>query len=84
MMFPPGTSDWVVGALFGGTYHREGLELRDRQFPSQSLTKKEKFLFTLVLKIFLNEVFTYLPTGRGTVYCLRYETPKALDNLHSF
>lgn len=29
--FAPGASDWVVGAVFGGTYQREGLELRDRQ-----------------------------------------------------
>ncbi|HLS03565.1 MAG TPA: carboxymuconolactone decarboxylase family protein [Actinomycetales bacterium] len=29
--FAPGSSDWVVGAVFGGTYQREGLELRDRQ-----------------------------------------------------
>lgn len=29
--FSPGASDWVVGAVFGGTYQREGLELRDRQ-----------------------------------------------------
>jgi len=27
----PGSSDWVVGAVFGGPYQREGLELRDRQ-----------------------------------------------------
>src|SRR5699024_8715599 len=26
-----GASDWVVGAVFGGTEQREGLELRDRQ-----------------------------------------------------
>jgi len=48
MRFAPGSSDWVVGAVFGGTYQREGLELRDRQFPSQSLTKKEKFLLVLL------------------------------------
>ncbi|MDP9805587.1 4-carboxymuconolactone decarboxylase [Trueperella bonasi] len=24
-------SDWVTGAVFGGTYQREGIELRDRQ-----------------------------------------------------
>ncbi|MGO1402871.1 MAG: carboxymuconolactone decarboxylase family protein [Flaviflexus sp.] len=29
--FAPGSSDWVVGAVFGGTYQRGGLELRDRQ-----------------------------------------------------
>lgn len=29
--FAPGASDWVVGAVFGGTYQRPGLELRDRQ-----------------------------------------------------
>ena len=29
--FAPGASDWVVAAVFGGTYQREGLELRDRQ-----------------------------------------------------
>src|SRR5699024_12155677 len=29
--FAPGASDWVVGAVFGGTYQREGLGLRDRQ-----------------------------------------------------
>lgn len=29
--FAPGASEWVVGAVFGGTYQREGLELRDRQ-----------------------------------------------------
>ncbi len=29
--FAPGSSDWVVGAVFGGTYQREGIELRDRQ-----------------------------------------------------
>ncbi|WP_063836164.1 carboxymuconolactone decarboxylase family protein [Actinacidiphila yeochonensis] len=27
----PGFADWIVTALFGGTYQREGLELRDRQ-----------------------------------------------------
>jgi 4-carboxymuconolactone decarboxylase len=27
----PGFADWVVTALFGGTYQREGLDLRDRQ-----------------------------------------------------
>ena len=27
----PGFADWVVTALFGGTYQRPGLELRDRQ-----------------------------------------------------
>lgn len=29
--FAPGASDWVVGAVFGGTYQRDGIELRDRQ-----------------------------------------------------
>lgn len=29
--FAPGASDWVVAAVFGGTYQREGLALRDRQ-----------------------------------------------------
>lgn len=29
--YAPGASDWVVGAVFGGTYQREGLALRDRQ-----------------------------------------------------
>lgn len=29
--YAPGASDWVVGAVFGGTYQREGLEMRDRQ-----------------------------------------------------
>ena len=29
--FAPGASDWVVGAVFGGTYQREGITLRDRQ-----------------------------------------------------
>jgi len=29
--FAPGASDWVVGAVFGGTYQRDGLQLRDRQ-----------------------------------------------------
>ena len=29
--YAPGASDWVVGAVFGGTYQREGLTLRDRQ-----------------------------------------------------
>lgn len=29
--FAPGVSDWVVGAVFGGTYQREGIELSDRQ-----------------------------------------------------
>lgn len=27
----PGFTDWIVTALFGGTYLREGLSLRDRQ-----------------------------------------------------
>lgn len=27
----PGFPDWVVTALFGGTYQRDGLSLRDRQ-----------------------------------------------------
>ena len=29
--YAPGASDWVVGTVFGGTYQRDGLELRDRQ-----------------------------------------------------
>jgi len=29
--YAPGASDWVVGAVFGGTYQRDGLELRDGQ-----------------------------------------------------
>ena len=29
--FAPGASDWVVQAVFGGTYQREGISLRDRQ-----------------------------------------------------
>lgn len=29
--YAPGASQWVVGAVFGGTYQREGIELRDRQ-----------------------------------------------------
>jgi len=29
--YAPGASDWVVGAVFGGTYQREGIALRDRQ-----------------------------------------------------
>lgn len=29
--FAPGASDWVVGAVFGGTYQREGIDLRTRQ-----------------------------------------------------
>ena len=29
--FAPGSSDWVVEAVSGGTYKREGLDLRDRQ-----------------------------------------------------
>lgn len=29
--FAPGASDWVVEAVFGGTYQRPGIELRDRQ-----------------------------------------------------
>lgn len=29
--FAPGASDWVVEAVFGGTYQREGISLRDRQ-----------------------------------------------------
>lgn len=29
--YAPGASDWVVEAVFGGTYQRAGLELRDRQ-----------------------------------------------------
>ncbi|WP_223183754.1 MULTISPECIES: hypothetical protein [unclassified Streptomyces] len=27
----PGYADWIVTALFGGTYQREGLSLRDRR-----------------------------------------------------
>lgn len=27
----PGFADWMVTALFGGTYQRDGLSLRDRQ-----------------------------------------------------
>ncbi|WP_433475633.1 carboxymuconolactone decarboxylase family protein [Spirillospora sp. CA-142024] len=27
----PGFADWIVTSLFGGTYQREGLSLRDRQ-----------------------------------------------------
>jgi len=27
----PGFADWIVSCLFGGTYQREGLALRDRQ-----------------------------------------------------
>ncbi|WP_028933359.1 carboxymuconolactone decarboxylase family protein [Pseudonocardia spinosispora] len=27
----PGFADWVITALFGGTYQRDGLSLRDRQ-----------------------------------------------------
>ena len=27
----PGFPDWIVSTLFGGTYQREGLSLRDRQ-----------------------------------------------------
>lgn len=27
----PGFDDWIVGAVFGGTYQREGLSARDRQ-----------------------------------------------------
>lgn len=29
--FAPGASDWVVGAVFGGTYQRDAIKLRDRQ-----------------------------------------------------
>lgn len=29
--FAPGASDWVVEAVFGGTYQRSGIQLRDRQ-----------------------------------------------------
>src|SRR5699024_10474907 len=29
--FAQGSSDWVVEAVFGGTYQREGIELRERQ-----------------------------------------------------
>lgn len=34
--YAPGASDWVVGAVFGGTYQREGLTLRDRQMLNMS------------------------------------------------
>jgi 4-carboxymuconolactone decarboxylase len=34
--YAPGASDWVVGAVFGGTYQREGLSLRDRQMLNMS------------------------------------------------
>ena len=34
--YAPGSSDWVVGAVFGGTYQREGLSLRDRQMLNMS------------------------------------------------
>ncbi len=27
----PGFDEWIVGAIFGGTYQREGLTARDRQ-----------------------------------------------------
>ena len=27
----PGFADWIITALFGGTYLRDGLDLRDRQ-----------------------------------------------------
>ena len=27
----PGMADWVIGAVFGGTYQRSGISLRDRQ-----------------------------------------------------
>ena len=27
----PGLDDWILGAVFGGTYQRAGLSLRDRQ-----------------------------------------------------
>ena len=30
----PGFADWIVTALFGGTYQRAGLSLRDRQVPN--------------------------------------------------
>lgn len=29
--YAPGASDWVVEAVFGGTYQRDGISLRDRQ-----------------------------------------------------
>lgn len=29
--FAPGASDWVVGAVFGGTYQRDVIQLSDRQ-----------------------------------------------------
>ncbi len=34
--FAPGASDWVVGAVFGGTYQRDGLTMRDRQMLTMS------------------------------------------------
>ena len=34
--YAPGASDWVVGAVFGGTYQREGISLRDRQMLNMS------------------------------------------------
>lgn len=32
----PGFADWIVTALFGGTYQREGLALRDRQIATMA------------------------------------------------
>ncbi|WP_432418600.1 carboxymuconolactone decarboxylase family protein [Corynebacterium breve] len=34
--YAPGASDFIVGGIFGGTYQREGLELRDRQMLTMS------------------------------------------------
>ncbi len=34
--YAPGASDWVVGAVFGGTYQRAGLDMRDRQMLTMS------------------------------------------------
>ena len=32
----PGFPDWIVTALFGGTYQRDGLSLRDRQIANMA------------------------------------------------
>ncbi|MFI0943400.1 carboxymuconolactone decarboxylase family protein [Streptomyces sp. NPDC021020] len=32
----PGFPDWIVTSLFGGTYQRDGLELRDRQIATMA------------------------------------------------
>lgn len=32
----PGFADWIVSSLFGGTYQREGLALRDRQIATMA------------------------------------------------